>query len=176
MPSIQVVPHADLTPVMREQILALCSDAYEEDFTANFDLLAEATHVLVREAGELVAHAAWVAREVRVGPRRTPLCSAYVEAVATPVRRQRQGFGTRVLRALPPLLRHFDIAVLSPSEPHFYARCGWELWQGPLSYIENGRRIATPDETVMIYRLPRTPPDLDLRAPLETDWRPGDVW
>ena len=34
----------------------------------------------------------------------------------------------------------------------------------------------TPDETVMILRLPRTPPDLDLDAPLSAEWRRGELW
>jgi len=176
MPSIEVHARTALTSALREQILALCNDAYEQDFAANFDLLGQAIHVVAREAGRLVSHAAWVAREVRVGVQRVRLASAYIEAVATPTKLQRQGYGTYVLRALPPLLRDFDIAVLSPSEPEFYARSGWELWQGPLSYIANGRRIATPGEDVMIYRLPRTPSSLDPRELLETDWRPGEVW
>jgi hypothetical protein len=43
------------------------------------------------------------------------------------------------------------------------------------TYTTRGR-IHTPEEDVMIHRLPRTPAHLDLAAELETDWRDGDVW
>lgn len=175
-PVIHVIEHAALSAGLKTQILALCSDAYEEDFTPYFTLLREATHVLAFKDGQLVSHGAWVRRELRYGSRRQPLSCAYIEAVATPVRLQRQGLGTLLIRAIPPLLQGFDIAALSPSEPGFYARCGWEMWRGPLFYVKNGQRFSTPDEDVMIYRLPGTPTDLDLQDELETDWREGDVW
>lgn len=172
----QVVAGHALGVERRSQVIALCTDAYEEDFSEEFDRLDAPIHVLARLDGVLVAHAAWVPRELRVGVDRKPLSCAYVEAVATAGRWQRQGLGTQVLRALPPLLGDFDIAALSPSEPGFYARSGWERWRGPLSFLREGRRVATPDEEVMIHRLPRTPIDVSLTDALETDWRPGDVW
>jgi hypothetical protein len=175
-PRIDVVHASRLGKALRAQILTLCSDAYEEDFAPHLALLGEATHVLAFLDDDLVAHAAWVRRELRVGAARRPLSCAYVEAVATPVRLQQRGLGTRVLRAIPPLLHDFDIAALSPSEPDFYARSGWQPWQGPLYYLRDGRRHSSPDEQVMILRLPNTPADIDPCDELETDWRAGDVW
>jgi len=35
--------------------------------------------------------------------------------------------------------------------------------------------VATPDEEVMVLRLPGSPL-LDLDASLAVDWRPGEVW
>ncbi len=172
----QIIAHADLDPNLRTQILALCTDAYEEDFGFELSLLSRATHVLLRRDGELVAHTAWVTRELRAANLAAPLRAAYVEAVAAPTALQGQGLGSRVLAALPPLLGDVDIAALSPSEPAFYRRQGWASWRGPLAYRHDGRLIATPDEDVMILRLPRTPATLDLDAALDTDWRPGDVW
>jgi GNAT superfamily N-acetyltransferase len=174
--AIEVVAHDALGPRRADELLALCSAAYEEDFAPHFALLGEAMHVLLSIDGRLVAHAAWVARTLRVGDRREPLACAYVEAVATWPALQRRGFGTAVLRAVPPLLGDFDIAALSPSEPAFYARSGWEPWSGPLFCLHDGRRVATPGEDVMVYRLSRTPVDLALDGALEADWRPGDIW
>ena len=74
------------------------------------------------------------------------------------------------------LLEGFDIAALSPSEDGFYQRLGWEAWTGPLAYLQDSVLVPTPEEQVMIYRLPRTPARLDLDAALTCDWRPGDVW
>ncbi len=175
-PAIHIIEHAALSADLKARILALCRDAYEEDFTPYFALLQGATHVLAIKDGQLVSHGAWVRRELRYGSRRRPLSCAYVEAVATPVHLQRQGFGTLVIQAIPPLLQGYDIAALSPSEPGFYARSGWEMWRGPLFFMKDGQRFSTPDEDVMIYRLPGTPADLDLQDELETDWRQGDVW
>jgi hypothetical protein len=56
-----------------------------------------------------------------------------------------------------------------------YARLGWEFWRGPLFIRRAGRLIPTPDEEVMILRLPKTPP-LDLEAPLSVEWREGELW
>lgn len=174
--AIEVVPNHALSRKLCHEILSVCSDAYEEDFASCLDLLSDAVHVLARMDGQLVCHAAWVERELRAGNLSQPLRAAYVEAVATPTRLQGRGYGKQIMRAIPPMLADYDIAALSPSEVQFYARCGWELWQGPLAYEREGDLIATPDEEVMVYRLPRTPGALNLAASLHTDWRLGDVW
>lgn len=173
---IRIVKSDRLGGDLRAKVLALCSDAYEEDFTPHMDKLGEATHVLAEVNGDVLSHAAWIVRELRVGRNRQPLYCAYVEAVATPLSLQRKGFGSAVLRAIPAYLGSFDIAALSPSESDFYARSGWEKWEGPLFYVQRGTRFATPGEEVMILRLPKTPSNIDLFEELETDWRPGDVW
>ena len=69
-------------------------------------------------------------------------------------------------------------ACLFASSPSFavtYARLGWEFWRGPLFIRRADRLIPTPDEDVMILRLPKTPP-LDLEAPLSAEWREGELW
>ena len=35
--------------------------------------------------------------------------------------------------------------------------------------------LPTPEEQVMVLRLPKTPP-LDLELPLSAEWREGEVW
>jgi aminoglycoside 2'-N-acetyltransferase I len=175
-PSLSIVPAASLTPEVRAEILAVCSDAYEEDFGWYLELLEDAVHVLARVDGQLVCHAAWVERKLYAGGMASPLRAAYVEAVATPARFQRRGYGSAVLSAIPPLVGDFDLAALSPSRQDFYLRLGWEPWRGPLAYRKGQELVSTPDEEVMIYRLPKTPPSLDLDASLTIDWRPGEVW
>lgn len=175
-PEIRVLTHVELGTALRAQVLALCSEAYEEDFSAYLELLRGGTHVLAFDKDALVSHAAWVPRELRVGGRGRPMSCAYVEAVATRPGHQRRGLATLLLRTLLPLAGTLDMAALSPSRAEFYARLGWEMWRGPLFFRENGRRVPTPEEEVMIHRLPRTPADLDLRDELETDWRPVEVW
>jgi aminoglycoside 2'-N-acetyltransferase I len=56
-----------------------------------------------------------------------------------------------------------------------YARLGWELWRGPLFVRTDAGLMPTPDEEVMILRLPRTTP-LDLDSPLSAEWREGELW
>jgi aminoglycoside 2'-N-acetyltransferase I len=169
---IAVVPNPELPDGARRNVLDLCSRAYEEDFEPYFNLLSTATHLLGTVDGRLVGHVAWVERELRsppIGPMRT----AYVEAVATLPEYQGRGFASQLLARIPALVTGFDLAALSPSSEGFYARVGWETWQGPLSYRDHtGIELATPDEVVMIHRLPLTPVTLDLKAPLSTDWRP----
>jgi hypothetical protein len=172
-----VLPSSALSLHQRQQILEVCSDAYEEDFFSNLALLGRAVHLLAYADDTLVSHAAWVERELRTPSVPYPLRAAYIEAVATPVALQGKGFGVATMKAIPPYLTTFDIGALSPSEPGFYARLGWEMWRGELSYVHEGSWVQTPDdEDVMVLRLPRTPSSLDLDAPLQTDWRPGDVW
>jgi GNAT superfamily N-acetyltransferase len=161
---------------LREQIRALCSMAYKEDFTAYLQLLSPATHLLGYLDGELVSHVAWVERELQVGGL-GPLRAAYIEAVATLPSHQGRGFATALMRATPPLVHEFQLAALAPSDAAFYQRLGWRMWEGPLSYIDpSGAEIETPDEQVMIYPLPSTPTSLDVRASLTTKWRAIEVW
>lgn len=173
---LQRIASTDMSIGLREQIRVLCSQAYEEDFTAYLQLLSPATHLLGWLNGELVTHLAWVERELRADGF-APLRAAYIEAVATLPAHQGRGFATALLRATPLLVQDFDLAALAPSDAGFYQRLGWRLWEGPLSYIDpSGAQIETPDEQVMIYSLKSTPSNLDIRAPLSTRWRPIEVW
>ncbi len=102
--------------------------------------------------------------------------AAYGELVATRVSHQRQGHATALIRRLAAEIRRYEIGALSPSDPFFYERLGWERWRGALLVQSANGIEATPDAALMALRLPRTPPDLDLSASLAVDWRPGEVW
>jgi aminoglycoside 2'-N-acetyltransferase I len=171
----EVVASQNLSASVREEILHLCSDAYEEDFRPYLDVLQNPVHLLARRSGVPVSHAAWVTRWLQVNAE-IMLRTAYVEAVATAPAHQHQGLASAVMTQLVTHLSDFDIAALSPSDAGFYARFGWELWRGQLAVRTEQALVATPDEEVMIYRLPRTP-ELDLNHLLTIEWRPGDeVW
>jgi aminoglycoside 2'-N-acetyltransferase I len=173
--SILVIKASDLTARQQDEILSVCSLAYEEDFAPYLQLLTSATHVLAYVGNELVSHAAWVERELHqegIALLRT----AYIEAVATLPEHQRKGYGGAVLNAIPPLIQQYDIGALSPSEQAFYARLGWVLWEGSLAYRQDAEVIETPEEEVMVYYLPKTPKSLNVKAQLIADWRPGEVW
>lgn len=170
---ITIIPGASLPSAVRQEIIALCTRAYEEDFADLLATFPAATHVLGYLGDELVSHALWISRPLTYND--TPLLSAYVEAVATEPRYQGRGYASSVLRALAGAIIAYDLGALSPSDPAFYARLGWEEWRGPLAVITDGGVIPTPGEDVMILRLPKTPP-LDVHGALAAPWRPGDIW
>ena len=133
-------------------------------------------HFVLDSDGEVVAHAAVVEREVRVAGR--PLRTGYVEAVATTPDRQGRGLGTIVMAAVGEHIReHFELGVLGTGRHHFYERLGWRTWRGPSSVRWPDGLRATPDDDgyLMVLETPATPP-LDLDAPIDCDWRPGDSW
>ncbi|MBM7844133.1 GNAT family N-acetyltransferase [Herpetosiphon giganteus] len=171
--SLQICKSADLTPDVGQAILAMCSLAYDEDFAPYLNY-ANPVHVLGWLGSELVSHAMWVERWLQIGdeaPRRT----AYIEAVATHPDYQKRGYASHVLRHLVTAIDDFALAALSPSDAAFYQRLGWELWRGPLAMRTEQGVEPTPDEEVMILRLPKTGP-LDLAAPISVEWREGEVW
>ncbi|WP_432421879.1 GNAT family N-acetyltransferase [Rhodoplanes serenus] len=161
---------------MHGEAVALCSAAYEEPFADHVEALrqAGAVHLFGRRNEQLVAHLAWVERHLQV-PDGPMLRTAYVEAVATRPDAQRQGYASALLRRFVACVGDFHLAALSPSDPAFYARLGWETWRGPLFQRRADRWEATPEDEMMIHRLPATPP-LDLDVPISIEWRPGEVW
>ena len=172
---LEVIDSKTLAATTLQEICALCTEAYHEDFSRAFELLGPGVHVIGSLDGQIVSHAMWVDRELQVGGRGR-LHTAYVEAVATRLASQRRGFGTGVMRRLAREIRGYDLGALSPSDEGFYARLGWQAWRGPLFIRTATGMQPTPDEGVMILRLEKTPADLDLEARLSAEWRPGEVW
>jgi len=173
--AVEVTESAAMSMSALLEIADLCTEAYREDFTGVFGLLGPGVHVIARADGRIVSHAMWVFRELQTGTG-PPLRTAYVEAVATRPAWQGRGLATEVLRRLTLAIDGYDLGALSPSDERFYARIGWEPWRGPL-FIRTATGLdATPGESVMIHRTPRTPPDLNLDAPLSAEWRPGELW
>lgn len=176
MLEFSVLSTESLSKSQHAEVLALCSAAYEEDFSAYLSMLGSAMHLMGSVDGKLVSHVAWVARGLRI-ERLGSLQAAYVEAVATLPDYQGIGYASALMKRIPSLVREFDLAALSPSDESYYRRLGWVKWEGPLSYTtSSGEDVPTPEEEVMIYRLPRTPSALDLKAKMTVDWRPLEVW
>lgn len=172
---IEYVETTALDDDQRRAVLELCRAAYDEDLARYLSDIGPGLHALGRVEGALVTHAMVVRRQLETAGH--VLQAAYVELVATHPRAQRRGHGSAVIQALTGQMDTFDIGALSPSDERFYARLGWELWRGPLSVrTDDGVVSSPPDEQVMVLRLPRTPVDLDVHAPLSVEWRPGEVW
>jgi len=178
---LQVVHSSDLTPKERAQMLSLCSSAFEVDYEPAYRTFEGPVHVLGTIGDQLVTHALWITRWLEVGEsERYPdglglLRTAYVEAVATHPDHRRRGYATEVMQRLAREIAGYDLGALSPAEPELYKKLGWEYWQGSRFVRQDGELRPTPDEDVMILRLPGTPP-LDLDAPLSCEWREGEVW
>lgn len=172
--TIQVTPSENLPDNLRREILSLCNRAYEEDMEALFETFLNATHVLGYSDNQLVCHALWVTRFLQAGDH-PPLQTAYVEAVATEARYRKRGFASAVMAHLAGAIQDYELAALSPFSVDYYQRLGWELWRGPLFIRQDSSLLHTPDEEVMIYRLPQTPM-LNLNDPLSAEWRAGELW
>jgi aminoglycoside 2'-N-acetyltransferase I len=95
--------------------------------------------------------------------------------VATEPHLQRRRLATAVMRRLAGAIASYDLGALCPAEPELYARLGWEFWRGPLFIRLEQGLVSTPEERVMVLRLPNTPP-LDLDTDLSAEWRDGELW
>lgn len=164
-----------MTSGQSDAAIALCSEVFELDYSFYMNLCPDRFHVLGYVDGRLASHALWLDRPLRVG-HGPWLNSAYVEGVATHASYRQRGYGAAVMRRLQAEINGYDLGALSPAVPEWYARLGWERWQGALWIEHDGSLEATPDdEMVLIYRTPRTP-QLDLAAPLTAPWRPFELW
>jgi aminoglycoside 2'-N-acetyltransferase I len=172
--ALSLVPTRDLPQATKEAIVALCSRAFAQDFGNLFDFVTDSMHILAQRDGALVSHACWAMRHVEpegVGPLRT----AYVDAVATEPTLHGQGIGSAVITRLNAEIQGYALGGLSTPRVSFYERLGWERWHGPTAVRAATGLIPTPDDTVMIFRTPLTPP-LDKTSLLIADWRNGQPW
>lgn len=164
-----------ITPAQTAAVIALCSEAFELDYAFYMNLDLYRVHVLGYLGDQLVAHALWLERRLRVGagPWRT---AAYVEGVATAAPFQRRGYGAAVMRRLQAQITAYALGALSPAVPEWYARLGWIRWQGPLQIQHGEALLPTPgEECVMVYPTPHTGP-LDVTVTLTGEWRPFELW
>lgn len=172
---MRTVHSADLSPVERDEVLALCRAAYHEDLADYYAAVAPGVHTLGRVDGRLVAHLLLVHRSLQPEGH-PPLSTAYVELVATHPSMQRRGYASALLRTLPAQMEGYQLGGLSPFDDGFYARLGWERWTGPLAVRTERGLVSTPDEELMVLRLPRSPRTLDTSRGISIEWRPGVIW
>lgn len=166
---------AELSSATFAAIIALCDAAFEEETGPYFGAIGPGEHLIGWEDGELVAHLMWVARWLQPQGME-PISTAYVEMVATTAAARGRGYATRLLEAARPLFDGFELAALSPATENLYLRLGWSYWRGSLSSRQHGALTATPEDRVMILRLPGTPAALNVDTPLSVEWRQGEVW
>ena len=172
---ISVVKQRDISENEYAEVLALCSNAYGQDFQPFLETFHDSGNVLGRHKGKLVSLGIWEPRWLQY-PGLPPWRAAYIEAVATDERYRGRGFATVVMRRLAEEIKDFDIATLTTGLFDFYARLGWKFWRGPLFIRKADGIMSTPEvKGVMVLKLPKTP-DIDLGMPLSMEWREGELW
>jgi aminoglycoside 2'-N-acetyltransferase I len=132
-------------------------------------------HVIVEEDA-IVSHAAVVERTLSVNGR--TLRTGYVEAVCTAPAHRGRGQASAVMREVGHVIQaSHELGALATGIHGFYARFGWERWEGP-TYVRSAaglRRTPGDDGGIMILRTPATG-RIDIRSGLCCEWRPGSVW
>ena len=192
--TIQILPAAALDPPLQAAVHNLCARAYPgENLDPLWAAYAADFHAIGWMQDLPVSYAMVVTRwlQAREGPL---LRTAYVELAATLPEFQGRGYATALMRRLADVIAaaDYDLAALCPADTQLYARLGWEYWRGPLfirrppagwphrdtdtDTAATDELLPTPEERVMILRLPPTPP-LNLDLPLSAEWRPGgELW
>jgi aminoglycoside 2'-N-acetyltransferase I len=174
---MQVLPTSEVPSSLMPRIRQLLDEAFGGEFSDDdWEHCLGGWHVLITDDGLPLAHAAVVPRVLEIGGVRWRC--GYVEGVATRPRSQGQGLGSSVMQRLGMLVRaEFGIGALSTCAHGFYARHGWERWQGP-TYVRRGSRLVrTEDEDAGIMVL-RFGPSLrvSLTESISCDERAGDDW
>jgi aminoglycoside 2'-N-acetyltransferase I len=167
----------DAAPGQLRAIRQLLDDAFAGDFSDDdWHHTLGGRHVVVTLDGQVLSHAAVVARVLDVDGR--PLRAGYVEGVATAPHERHRGLGSLVMDGMATTLREsYELGGLSTSAHGFYERLGWERWQGP-SYVRDGDdRVRTEDEDAGIMVLRFGPSaGIDLTAAITCEARAGDDW
>ena len=168
---------ADAVPHLLTRVRALLEDAFGADYAEeDWQNALGGWHVVVVEHDRVVAHASVVPRTIEVGDR--AFRTGYVESVATAPDRERLGLGSRAMTVITDIVRdEFELGALSTGRHDFYARLGWERWQGP-TYVRDGAnrtRTEEDDDGLMVLRF-GAQEHLDLTAPITCESRPGDDW
>jgi GNAT superfamily N-acetyltransferase len=173
---ITVISINNLLSSQRQEIINVCTEAHEQDFTPILALFPDATHVLAHLEDKLVSHACWVTRWLQPDGL-PPLKTAYIEAVATAPAYQGRGIGSQVMQRVAAEIQNYTLGALSPAHAHigFYKRLGWEIWPGSKAIRTSNTVIETPDENIMILRTTQTPL-LNIHAAITAEWREGELW
>lgn len=176
-PAALLFASATASEDLRREIRRLLDEAFAGEFSdKDWEHTLGGWHVTISDGGVVVAHAAVVERRLEVAGR--PLRTGYVEGVATVPERQGEHLGSAVMAELTAFIRgEFEFGALSTDRHSFYARSGWERWQGP-TFVRDGPdlvRTEDEDDGVMVLRFGPSA-GVDLTAPIVCEARRGDDW
>lgn len=124
----------------------------------------------------VIGHAALVLRRLLYHGR--ALRCGYVEAVAVAPGWQRRGVGTALMAKIETAIRGgYEVGALGTTEQgrRLYLARGWQAWRGPTATLTPTGIQPTPHQDGAVLVWPG-PVELDLDAPLTSDWRAGDPW
>jgi len=168
---------ADLDSATFEAAHALLDAAFDGAFSEyDWDHTLGWLHALAREGSELVGHASVVQRRLLHAGR--TLRAGFVEGVGVRANRRGRGYASALLDAVERVLcGAYDAGALSSTDAavQFYARRGWQRWEGPTSTLSPAGIIPTKDDDGAVYVLRLAVP-LDIAGELTCDWRDGNVW
>lgn len=135
---------------------AVLDDAFVDDPLTedDWDHCLGGLHVLTRDGGLLVAHAAVVARPLLLDG--TALTAGYVEGVGVRRTHLRLGLGGTVMSPIESMAgSEFEALALAASDEGipFYLDRGWCPWPGRTYVITASGRRRTPeeDESLMVW-------------------------
>lgn len=175
--SIRIFTTAEAPEEFLMAIRRLMDEAFEGEFTdEDWAHTIGGHHVVVEDAGTLVAHASVIERKIEVAGR--PFRTGYVEGVATSPDRQGQGLGTLAMKEIGVLVREgYEMGALATDRQPFYERLGWERWRGSTLVRRGSELVRTHDEdgAVMVLRFGPSK-HVDLAETISCEERPGDDW
>ena len=157
---------AEADPEVLARVRELLDDAFDDYADTDWQNALGGRHVVVTEHDTVVAHASVVPRRIDVGER-TVRTGTSNRSRPRPGR-EGLGLGSLAMTEIAAIVRReYEMGALSTARNDFYARLGWERWQGP-TFVRDGRR---PSPHRGRRRRPHGPPLRCHRAPrpLRTD-------
>ncbi len=121
----EIVPRRAMAAGLYRELVALCGEAYEEDFTELMEGYGpDAVHVVGLDGDTPVTHALWVPCRLRAGSG--TLLAASVEALATRPSHLGRGLASAVMRLVVEETGRagFDLCVLWAFDVAWYERLG----------------------------------------------------
>ena len=173
----RVAHTADLGAATLAEARRLLDDVFGDEMTADdWEHALGGMHALVWDGVQLVGHASVIQRRLVHSGR--ALRTGYVEGVGVRSSHRGRGHGAALMRPLERVIRQaYDLGALGSTDEaaSFYARRGWQRWEGPTSALTPNGIARTADCDGSIYVL-QVGLELDLTGELTCDWRGGDVW
>jgi aminoglycoside 2'-N-acetyltransferase I len=166
---LAVKKNRDLSEKELEEIITLCSNAFNEDFRPYMKDFIGSRHILGYYEDVLVSHVLWLNRWIRI--ENTPLLkTAFLDAVAVDEKYRKRGYASSTMTRFTEEITDYDMAVLTTGSPDFYERLGWQAWLGSVSFQRvDGQITSLNNSTLMTLFHPRTPA-LDVNTPLTVEW------
>lgn len=179
---LQIARSWDISDSELTALRAFLTEAFDGRFDdGNWANALGGTHVIIRERGEIVAHASVVPRTLYFSIEGDTWRDAtvrevgYVESVAVARQFRGRGLGTEVLNIINRLVAdQFGLGALATSSHAFYEQAGWKRWSGSTHVYRSGTVSSVPggEQWLMIL----APAGMVLTGAVACEWREGDLW